>query len=221
MSGVCEYTYDKDSDLESDSDEDACDTPATSDSITGEPKSKSHSRALSPTNTSDPDIVQSALPASPSGEKAASNFDIDADSPSVSATSHKNSPTKNGSHVSLYYSKSDSIFLSEYENAEVSPICDESMSRSAEVINHRVEDYLANRAEPEEKAPHLALVNDVAFRTSAVIDVNPFQFPSLDSVYVYQGDRFRPAQIQRWALYNVSDACSPKSMYRLAVKVRC
>ncbi|KAK0439713.1 uncharacterized protein EV420DRAFT_1583215 [Desarmillaria tabescens] len=212
---TCQYPYDEDSDFESDlEDEDPpCDVPPMSNSATIEPQPEALSRALSPVNITDLDTVQPAPREFCSGEKsyAASIFD----SPPLSATSCKKSPAK--SYRSLdsidtqSRGKSDCISVCESEKAE-SPVCDESMDRFAEVTNHRVEDYLAATAEPQDKPttslPRLVLVNDVAFRTFRAL-----------MVYMYTKEvAFIPLKSSGGRSYNVGDACSPKSMYRLAVK---
>ncbi|KAK0439714.1 uncharacterized protein EV420DRAFT_1583223 [Desarmillaria tabescens] len=213
--GIYQYPYDGDSDLESDLDEDPpCHVPGMSDSITREPRPESRSPALAPINITDLDTVQSAPPEFSSGEKssAASILEADADLPPFSVTPRKKSSTKSlrslASTDSLSYGKSNSICVSEYEKAEP-PICDESMDRYAEVTNHGTEEY---RVEPQQKAPttvpHPVLVNDVAFRTFRAL-----------IVYMYTKEvAFIPLKSSGGRSYNAGDACSPKSMYRLAVK---
>ncbi|SJL17607.1 uncharacterized protein ARMOST_21161 [Armillaria ostoyae] len=202
--GVCQYTYDEDSDLESDLDEDPSrDVPEMSD-ITA--REDPLSRPLSPVNITDLDTVQSMPPDSPSGKisPVASIFGVDGDSSPFSVIPCENSPTMGlGSPP-----RSDSIRMSEYDKAE-SPVCDvqadESMGRCAE-------EYQADTMKPQKEVPapllHLALINDVAFRTFRAL-----------IVYMYTKEAaFIPLKSSGGRSYNVGDACSPKSMYRLAVK---
>ncbi|KAK0439710.1 uncharacterized protein EV420DRAFT_1733488 [Desarmillaria tabescens] len=204
--GVCQYPYDEDSDL-------PCDIPQKSDRTTIRPQPEALSRALSPVDITGLDTVQPA-PLEFRGSEKSSPASI-FDSPPLSTTSCKKSPAKSCRSLvsidALSYQKSDVINVCGHEKAE-SPVCNESMGRLAEVTNHRVEDYLATTAEPQQKAPtslpHLVLVNDVAFRTFRAL-----------MVYMYTKEvAFIPLKSSGGRSYNVGDACSPKSMYRLAVK---
>ncbi|SJL17585.1 uncharacterized protein ARMOST_21137 [Armillaria ostoyae] len=213
---VYQYPYDEDSDLESDLEDLPCDVPETSDITAREPQPDSLSRPLSPVNITELDTVQSMPPESRSSKisPVASIFDVDDDSDESSRLfirSYKKATTKRRlSHAlidSQCFGKSDSIGVSAYEKA-VSPSCDvvdEPMGRCAE-------DYEADKVESQEKVsaslPHLALINDVAFRTFRAL-----------MIYMYTKEvTFIPLKSSGGRSYNIGDACSPKSMYRLAVK---
>ncbi len=158
--GVRQYPYDEDSDLESDLDEDPpCDVPEMSD-ITA--REDPLSRPLFPVNITDLDTVQSMPPESPSGKisPVPSVFDVASDSSPFSVIPCENSPIKDlGSPPRS--GTPNSIRMSEYDKAG-SPVCD--------VL---AEEYQADKVESQEKVsaslPHLALVNDVAFRTYVLL----------------------------------------------------
>ncbi|KAK0234385.1 hypothetical protein EDD85DRAFT_80221 [Armillaria nabsnona] len=202
-SGVCQYTYDEDSDLESDLDEDPpidvpVDVPELSDITVREPQQDPFSRPLSPVNITGLDTVQSMPPKSPGGDisPAASIFDVASDSSPFSVIPCENSPTRSLARPGT----PDSIRMSEYDKAE-SPMCDV-----------QAEEYQADKVESQEKVsaslPRLALINDVALRTFRAL-----------IVYMYTKEvAFIPLKSSGGRSYNVGDACSPKSMYRLAVK---
>ncbi|PBK67903.1 hypothetical protein ARMSODRAFT_958478 [Armillaria solidipes] len=97
--------------------------------------------------------------------------------------------------------------MSESDKAE-SPVCDVQVDESTDRC---AEEYSAVKVESQEKAsasvPRLALINDVAFRT--------LSFRAL-IVYMYTKEAtFIPLKSSGGRSYNVGDACSPRSMYRL------
>ncbi|KAK0502037.1 hypothetical protein EDD18DRAFT_1346604 [Armillaria luteobubalina] len=199
---VYQYPYDEDSDLESDMDEDPfCDVPEMSDIDNREPRPGLPSRPLSPIKVTDLGAVQPTPHGSPSDKMSpvASIFDVvipGEDSP----TRRLGSPPRFGT--------SDSICMHEYDKAEL-PVYD---AEAKESTGRSTEDYLIDTMNPRKKVPapliHLALINDVAFRTFRAL-----------IVYMYTKEvAFIPLKSSGGHSYNVGDACSPKSMYRLAVK---
>ncbi|KAK0234387.1 hypothetical protein EDD85DRAFT_968732 [Armillaria nabsnona] len=179
---VYRYPYDEDSDLESDLDEDPpFDIPEMSDIGAREPRPDSLSCPSSPANITDLNTPKNARPC-------------------------QNSPTWS----ELEGGVSGGIRMFEYDQAE-SPVCDVQVDESM----GRAEEYQSDKVEPQEKVSaspsHLALINDVAFRTfRAVI------------VYMYTKEvAFIPLKSSGGRSYNAGDACSPKSTYRLTIKVGC
>ncbi len=161
LPGIYQYPYDEDSDLESDLDEDPpCDVPQTADITAREPRPDSLSGPLSPVNIADPDTVHPMPPESPSDKisPVASIFDVNGDSSPSSVISCQKSPT--WSELGIRMSESDQA---EY------PVCDVQVDEST----GRAKEYQADKVVPQEKVsaslPHLALINDVAFRTYVLL----------------------------------------------------
>ncbi|KAK0187420.1 hypothetical protein F5146DRAFT_1064922 [Armillaria mellea] len=195
LPGVYQCPYGEDSDLESDSDEDPpCEVPdtRTADISAREPRPNSLSRPLSPVNL---DSVHPMPPESPrpKASPVASIFDVNGDSSPSSVIPCQKSPTWSELGMSNHT-------MSVYDKAP-SPKCD---------VDARFSE--ADQVVPEEKVsaslPHLALVNDVAFRTFRAF-----------IIYMYTKEvAFIPLKSSGGCSYDIGDACSPKSMYRLAVK---
>ncbi|KAK0214462.1 hypothetical protein IW262DRAFT_273891 [Armillaria fumosa] len=193
-----QYPYDEDSDLESDFDEDPRAVPGMSDSTPAEDLS----HAPSSPHISELDTTQPKPLKSRRGKASfvASIFDVATDFPS------EHSPAKSLPSC-VDFTLADSICIAEDQQA-VSPtydVIDEPMGLCAE-------EYQADKVESQEKIsashPHLALINDVAFRTFRAL-----------IVYMYTKEvAFIPLKSGGTRSYNIGDACSPKSMYRLAVK---
>ncbi|KAK0502052.1 hypothetical protein EDD18DRAFT_1139105 [Armillaria luteobubalina] len=193
-----QYPYEEDSDLESDFDEEARSVPGTSDGTPVE----TLLHALPPTHISELDTAQPKPPKSRRGRASSvtSISDVDTDLPS------EHSPAKSLPSCTDF-ALTDSICIAEDQQA-VSLTCDvidEPMGLCAE-------EYQADKVESQEKIsaslPHLSLINDVAFRTFRAL-----------IVYMYTKEvAFIPLKSSGGRSYNIGDACSPKSMYRLAVK---
>ncbi|KAK0187427.1 hypothetical protein F5146DRAFT_1142452 [Armillaria mellea] len=207
--GVYQYSYDEDSDLESDTDEDTLfDVHEMSDLTAREPRPDPLSHPLSLLNITDLDTVQSMPPESPCGKilPVASISDVASDSSPFSVISCEYLPAK-GPGSPLRSGTPDSIRMPEYINTE-SLVCDVKVDGST---GRSAGDYLVDTVNPQKKDPaplRLALINDVAFRTFRAL-----------MVYMYTKEAaFTPLKSSGGRSYNVGDACSPKSMYRLAVK---
>ncbi|KAK0481274.1 hypothetical protein IW261DRAFT_1562552 [Armillaria novae-zelandiae] len=205
---VCQYPYDDDSDLESDFDEDLpSDIHEMSEITAREPQTDPPSRPLFSGNNTKLDAVQSMPPGSPSDKMlpVASIPDVASDSSTFCVVPCEDSPAE-GLGSPPRSGMSNSICMPEYDKAEL-PVydaqADESTGRSGKVVD------TVNLPKKVLAPPlHLALINDVAFRTFRAL-----------MVYMYTKEvAFIPLKSNGGRSYDVGDACSPKSMYRLAVK---